>query len=320
MTQSLKVIQGRVSLPKTKSDWKLLLEEGRKALAKAVEIRVLPACIRPMEGQPRVYFNQDAIMRLADSIRAIGQVQPGIVRKVGENLYELIDGERRWRAITLVGIEYRALLVNITSEAVPFLIAAIANFNREAHTPLEIADAIENMYDNMSMPIEEVAKVLGITVPWTYSMLSLRFLHKDVRALLDPSLPKEQKIPLTAAIQISKMKHDLQVGLAKRVLEKDVSLSGLRKEVVRVSKKEGAYIRTYADEPGKRWKSIGLRVNQLKRMAHDLQGDFNEKDFAKVVSARSGGFSVDEVLTSIQDARRFLDGCEKQLLKAKRGM
>jgi hypothetical protein len=138
--------------------------------------------------------------------------------------------------------------------------------------------------------------------------------------MLDPTLPKEKKIPLVAAIQISKMKNDLQVGLAKRVLEKDVSLGGLRKEVVRVSKKAGAYIRTQDEQPGRRWKSIGLRVNQFKRMAHDLQDDFGQKDFADVVWARSGGFSPDEVLASIQDAKRFLDGCERMLLKAKRGM
>lgn len=317
MTQPQKIIHGEIVPPRTKSDWKAMLAEGRKALAQAVEIRVLPSCIRPMEEQPRVYFNQDSIMRLADSIRSVGQVYPGIVRKIGDNRYELLDGERRWRAITLVGIEYRALLVEITNDAVPFLIAAIANFNREAHTPLEIADSIERMYDEMGMPMDEIAKVIGIKVQWAYSMLSLRFLHEDVRAMLDPTLPKEQKIPVTAAIHISKVKRHLQPGLAKRVLERDVSLNGLRKEAVRVSRKEGAYIRTTREQPGKRWKSIGLRTNQFKRMARDLHDDFNQADFAEIVKARSGGFSVDEVLTSIQETKRCLDGCEKLLLKAK---
>jgi ParB family chromosome partitioning protein len=297
-------------------NWKVLLDKGKKALAQAVEIRVLPSCVHPMPGQPRVYFNTDSIMRLAESIRSVGQVYPGIVRKVGNDNYELLDGERRWRAITLVGIHYRALLVEIDDESVPFLVAAIANFNREGHTALEIADSIKHMYDDIGMPIEEIAKVLGITPHWAYQLLSLRHLHPDVRDMLDPLRPKEERLPVTAAINIAKTKPSLQVDLAKRFVEKDVSLNSLRKEVIRVSHKAGVDIRLRQLEPGRQWRSVGLRTQELKRTAHDLKQEFGRPDFKSIVNAGSGGFSVEEVLTSLQDAKRFLDDCETLLLKA----
>jgi ParB/RepB/Spo0J family partition protein len=300
-----------------KGSWKVLLEKGKKALAQAVEIRVSPACIQQMPGQPRVHFNKDSIMRLAESIRSVGQVYPGIVRKVGPNTYELLDGERRWRAITLVGIQYRALLVEIDDVAVPYLIAAIANFNRESHTPLEIADAIKYMYDDMEMPIDEVAKLLGIHQHWAYQMLSLRHLHPKVRDMLDPLRPKEERLGVTAAIHIAKTSQALQVDLAHRFLHKDVSLHSLRKEVVRVSKKAGVDIRLRKPEPRKLWSSIGLRTQQLKRTAHDLKEEFGRSDFKSIVNAGSGGFTTDEVLASLQDAKRFLDQCEAFLLKAR---
>lgn len=271
-----------------------------------------------MPGQPRVYFNEDSITRLADSIRSVGQVYPGIVRSLGENSYELLDGERRWRAITKVGVDYRALVVDIDNNAVPFLIAAIANFNREAHTPLEIADSIEHMYDVVKMPIEDIARILGITVHWTYQMLSLRHLHKDVRSMLDPTLPKDKRLPLTAAIHIAKTDYSLQPKLADRVRAKDVSLSGLRAEVVHVSKKAGTYIRTRREQPHRRWSSIGLRVNQIARMLEDLQAEFSQQDFPEVVSAGSGGFTLNDVLEKIGDARRCLDACEKVLKRTRR--
>lgn len=320
MTQSLTTEQAKIAPPKTKSDWNSLLEEARKALAGAKEIRVDPSHVRPMPGQPRTYFNPDAIARLADSMKSVGQVYPGIVRECGAKEYELLDGERRWRAAKIVGMHYRALLVDITNKAVPFLIAAIANFNREAHTPLEIADSIEYMYDTIGMPISEIARVLGITQPWAYGMLSLRFLHKDVRAMLDPTLPKERRLPLTAAIYISKMKPQLQPKLAQQVLQKDVSLGGLRREVVRVSERAGAPVRANKKQPNKRWKSIGLRVNQFQRIARDLKEDLAEPDFVTVLSAETGGFSVDTVLTVIKETRRLLEDCEKQLVRARKSV
>lgn len=321
MEKTLRLVGGSLSTPKTTTFvWSHLLELARKALAQAIEIRVHPSHIQPMPGQPRVYFNQESILRLADSIRGVGQVYPGIVRKTGENIYELLDGERRWRAITLIGIPYRALLVDIDSDAVPFLIAAIANFNREAHTALEIADSIDHMYDKIGMPVEEVAKVLGITVPWAYQMLQLRHLHPEVREMMDPTLAKDKRLRVSAAIQISRMEHALQPPLARRVLSKDVSLSGLRTEVVRVSKQEGKPITTRTQEPSRRWRLIGNRMSHLRRFVGDLEDSINQPDLSKMIRTRMDGFGIEEAIQHMQDLQRLLARTELLLVKAKRKM
>lgn len=299
------------------TNWRELLAEGKKALAKAVEIRVHPSKIYPLEGQPRTHFNEESIRLLVEAIDSVGQVYPGIVRigNRGEGTYEILDGERRWRAISRLNIPYRALRVEISNEAVPFLIAAMANFNREAHTPLEISDTIDRMYSRMQMPIEEIAKILGMKSEWAYQMLSLRNLHEKVRAMLDPTLPKDKRIAVTAAIQISKMDPSVQYDLARRAVKREVSIPELRKEAVRVSKERGTYIRTRRDAPWARWQSIGRRTNQFRRMADDLRGELSTDDMLNIVPARYGGFSIDQVLDSVREASKALQECEQKLMK-----
>lgn len=199
--------QENLRVDRSSPKWKHLLRKARAALASGTEAEIDPKKIRQLKGQPRSTFNEASIDRLADSIEEIGQIQSGIVRvipKSGIHEYELVDGERRWRAATKKGLKYRAKVIEIDDESLPFVIAAVANFNRENHTPIEVSDAIEKML-NLEIPIEEIAKVFGISVIWATQIHLLQKLHPEVREMLDPSRPKKKILPVTAAIQIARM-------------------------------------------------------------------------------------------------------------------
>lgn len=251
--------------------WQELLAKARKAMASAREIRIGTDEVRPMKGQPRVHFDADAITRLADSMAAIGQLYPGIVRaapKEGRIRYELLDGERRWRAAKQRHLSYRALLVKADDEASSFLVSAVANFNREAHTPTEVSDAIAKMLE-LAMPMEEIASILGVSTVWAYQIHGLQKLTPKVRAMLDPVLPKDKRLPISAAVQIAVVAPNLQYDLAKRVLEKSLSLRQLRGEAVRVSRKAGAPIRQH--KPRDRWRAIARTSQRMFSMTRDLE-------------------------------------------------
>ncbi|MBX4189614.1 ParB N-terminal domain-containing protein [Candidatus Parcubacteria bacterium] len=169
--------------------WKLLLTKARKALAQGKEIECSPGCVRPMPGQPRQHFDLDGLKRLAESMLEVGQIYSGIVRRVYDGappvMYELLDGERRLRAADMVKIVYRARLIDCDDETARFIIAAVANFNRASHTPLEVSDSIERMR-SINMPMEEIASLLGISLYWAYEMHGLQKLSPKVRAMMDP--------------------------------------------------------------------------------------------------------------------------------------
>lgn len=295
------------------SDWRELLGKARKAMAESREIRVPTEQVRRMANQPRVHFDQEALKRLAASMASIGQIYPGIVRAVsgeGAVKYELLDGERRWRAAKLRGLQYRALLVKADDQSASFLISAVANFNRESHTPTEVSDAIEHML-GLDMPIDEIASVLGIGVFWATQIHGLQKLAPKVRLMLDPTLPKEKLLPVTAAIQIAKVAPHLQLDLAKKVLAKKLTLRALRAEAVRVSRKAGAPIRERFIEPRYRWRSLALRASQLERVSKDVI-EMVGTDPAAIIATR-GSHEVGKICRQLRAAAAQCQGLAESL-------
>ena len=292
--------------------WQKLLARAREAMSQAITVSVSPQTIRPMPGQPRSYFSESSMLSLRNSISTVGQIQPGIIRSIPKtpegHTYELLDGERRWRAVMAENIEiYRAQLVEIEDEAVPFMIAAIANFNRADHTPLEIADAIGLLHNGSAkVPIEAVAKMFGFSVMWTYQMYGLRNLHQEVRHMLDPELPKDKLLPVTAAVQISKMDVTLQVEIARRVLKKELNITRLRSAIVELSNKSGKPIRTRLIEPRKLIDSFERRCLETSRLSEVLLSQLNEMRARNILPSRTAN-RTRSIVVSLEAAARDLN-------------
>jgi ParB family transcriptional regulator, chromosome partitioning protein len=137
--------------------------------------------IVPNTQQPRKHFNEDALNELADSIRAHGLIQPVVVRALPENFYELIAGERRWRAAQRAGLMRLPALVREPDGDSSLEIALIENLQREDLNPIEEAQAYERLIVEYGLTQEEVARRVGKSRVTVTNMLRLLRLPAEVQ-------------------------------------------------------------------------------------------------------------------------------------------
>ena len=150
------------------------------------ELRSLPIQqIQPGKYQPRRPWNDEALDELAASIKAQGLIQPVVVRAIGKNSYELIAGERRWRAAQRAQLsEIPALVKDVPEVAVPAM-ALIENIQRQDLTPLEEADAIKRLIDDFDLTHQQAADAVGRSRAAVSNMLRLIDLPASIKRLLD---------------------------------------------------------------------------------------------------------------------------------------
>lgn len=150
------------------------------------ELRMLPIQqIQPGAYQPRRHWNEEALDELAASIKAQGLIQPVVVRALGKNSYELIAGERRWRAAQRAQMsEIPALVKDVPDVAVPAM-ALIENIQRQDLTPLEEADALKRLIDDFDLTHQQAADAVGRSRASVSNLLRLTDLPGSIKKLLD---------------------------------------------------------------------------------------------------------------------------------------
>ena len=136
--------------------------------------------IRPNRNQPRKNFDEEAIAELATSIQEHGIIQPLIVRKA-DNGYELVAGERRWRAARKADLEKVPCIIREFSDEENALIAIIENMQREDLNPIEEAEGLERMMKEYGLTQEEVSKSVSKSRPYITNSLRLLKLPEDIR-------------------------------------------------------------------------------------------------------------------------------------------
>ncbi len=141
--------------------------------------------VRRSPYQPRRKLDADALEELTRSVRAHGVVQPVVVRPAGEDRYELVAGERRWRAAQAAGLETVPAVVREVSDEVALTIAIIENIQREDLTPLEEARGVARLVEEFAMTHREVAEAVGRSRPAVSNLLRLLDLNEDVRDRLE---------------------------------------------------------------------------------------------------------------------------------------
>ncbi len=152
---------------------------------KEISLSSLSACA----FQPRKHFDEENLQELAASIKEKGIVQPLVVRKLENNQYEIVAGERRYRAAKLIGLEKVPAIVREYSDAETMTIALVENIQRENLNPIEEAEAFKYLKETYNFSQEELAKSLGKSRPRIANALRLLNLPENIRAyLLDGSL------------------------------------------------------------------------------------------------------------------------------------
>ena len=188
--------------------------------------------IKPNENQPRKHFDQVALQELAESIQEVGLLNPVLVRTNGSG-YELVHGERRWRASQIAGMEtIRAEIRDLTDEQA-FLIAFTENLQRDDLNPIEEAQALRALMDYFGYSQKDVAAKIGKSQPWISGRLSLLKLPDPIQ---DQVITRV--ISASTARELSRIeKPELQSNLAEKAASGNLTVREL--EAVKMSEMDG---------------------------------------------------------------------------------
>mgnify|MGYP001426088644 CR=1 FL=1 len=150
------------------------------------DMRELPIeLVKPNPGQPRSRFDEAALQALSESIKASGVVQPLIVRSLSDGSYEIIAGERRWRAAHLAGVEKVPVVIRDSDEADRLEVALIENMVREDLNPVEEAKACAALVEDLGLSKEELGRRIGRSRPTISNLIRLLELPDDVLVMLE---------------------------------------------------------------------------------------------------------------------------------------
>lgn len=140
--------------------------------------------LQPGKYQPRSYMDESALQTLADSIKAQGIMQPILVRQLADEQYEIIAGERRWRASQRAGLKEVPVLVREIADEAALAMALIENIQRENLNPLEEAQGIKRLIDEFDMTHEKAAAAVGRSRAAVSNLLRLLTLSSPVQDML----------------------------------------------------------------------------------------------------------------------------------------
>lgn len=141
--------------------------------------------LQPGKYQPRKDFDQEALAELADSIRAQGIIQPIVVRSVGHNRYEIIAGERRWRAAQLVHLSEVPVVIRDISDETAIAMSLIENIQREDLNAIEEAEAMQRLLDEFSLTHQQLSTAVGKSRAAVSNSLRLLQLCGDVKTMVE---------------------------------------------------------------------------------------------------------------------------------------
>ncbi len=189
--------------------------------------------IEPNRKQPRQTFDDAAIAELADSIRQHGLIQPIVVRYTGTN-YQIVAGERRWRACRMLGMSDVPVIIKELDDSQTAQIALIENIQREDLNPVEEAMAYRSLMDDYDMTQEELSKIVGKSRSSIANAVRLLNLPDEVVELL-----KKREITSGQAKALAAAETDEEmIELAKLAAAGKITVRGIEKAIARAANEE----------------------------------------------------------------------------------
>jgi ParB family chromosome partitioning protein len=182
--------------------------------------------LQPGKYQPRTHMDQASLEQLARSLKSQGVMQPILARSLGKGRYEIIAGERRWRAAKIAGLREVPVVVREVPDSAALAMALIENIQRENLNPLEEATGISRLINEFKMTHQEAAEAVGRSRAATSNLLRLLNLPQSVQALL-----YDGKIDMGHARALLALEGRQQADVAKRVAELGLSVRETEKAV-----------------------------------------------------------------------------------------
>ena len=254
------------------------------------------ADIRPNPQQPREHFDEEALASLAESIREVGVLQPVLVRAAEDGTYELIAGERRWRASRRVGLQTIPAIVRVADDTAMLQHAIVENVQREELNPLEEAAAYQQLIEDFSLTHDEVALRIGksrVTITNTLRLLQLP--PSIQRYVKDGSLRMGH-----ARALLGTPDRAFQEQLAKRAAAEDLSV----REVESAIKAREVDAETADSAAGKTSTSPGAKLRPPGLLElEDLLGDYLDTRVKISMTPRHGRVQID--FANLEDLERI---------------
>ncbi|WFA08307.1 ParB/RepB/Spo0J family partition protein [Tissierella sp. Yu-01] len=221
--------------------------------------------ITPKEDQPRQYFDDNALKELAESIKENGVIQPIIVRKVDES-YQIVAGERRWRASKSAGLKEIPAIIRSFDEEEAAKISLIENVQRENLNPIEEAIAYKKLMDDYSLTHEELGQAVGKSR--AYVSNSMRLLNLDEKVV---EYIKDGKLTSGHGKVLLGIKDsDEQLDTAERIINLNLNVRDTEAEVKKTKKKSKIKTKRKSnkdpyliDLEDNLMRSLGTKVNLL---------------------------------------------------------
>ena len=249
-------------------------------------------------GQPRKQFDPDALADLADSIREHGIIQPLTVRKLQSGYYQIIAGERRWRAARMAGLDQVPAIVIEADDRKAMELAMIENLQREDLNPMEEAEGYRQLMEQYNLAQEETAQRVGKSRSAVANALRLLNLCPSVRAMVE-----DGRLTSGHARTILPLSPALQKKAADAVLKSDLSV---RQTELLVKKLTAEVKEKPAVTTG------GLEVNYAEEAAKALCAHLGRG--CKIVSGRKKG-RIELEYYGVDDLNNLLDALNTLKLK-----
>ena len=261
--------------------------------------------LRPNTQQPRQVFVAEALRDLSASIKEKGILQPIVARRIDERTFEIIAGERRWRAAQLAGLLEVPVILRKTSEQDSLELAIIENIQRENLNPLEEAEAYDRLMSEYNLTQQLVADKVGKERATIANSLRLLLLPREVKEML-----KRGELSSGHAKAILAVENPIeQVAIAKRALADKLSVRATEKLVART---KVAAMSSPDGKPAIASAQPDVRKRMIDGLASELQRLLGTKvtlDYSNAKGKLNIHFYSDAELNSIVDKIR--DGCSK---------
>ena len=241
--------------------------------------------ISPGPFQPRSIFDTDRLQELADSIRHQGVIQPVVVRGRGKGRYELIAGERRWRAAQIAGIEKIPAIVRDVPDEIAIAMALVENIQRENLNPIEEATALRRLVDEFQMTHQEAGDAVGRSRSAVSNLLRLLELSGEVRELVDA-----RHLEMGHARALLSLDESMQAQASKEVVKKSLSVRETEQLVRRL--KTPPVIRTHELDPDIQH----LQDKLAEKLCARVKLTHNARGKGKLVIAYNSADELDGIL------------------------
>ncbi|MFN3709226.1 MAG: ParB/RepB/Spo0J family partition protein [Alishewanella aestuarii] len=255
------------------------------------ELQKIPVeFLQPGKYQPRKDMSQDALEDLANSIKAQGVIQPIVVRPLAENRYEIIAGERRWRASQLAQLAELPCLIKDVPDEAAVAIALIENIQREDLNAMEEAVALQRLLTEFELTHQQVADAVGKSRAAVSNLLRLNQLNDDVKLLLEHG-----DIEMGHARALLALDGDAQSDAARLVAAKQLTVRDTENLVRRILEPAPAKTPREKDPD-----VAALELKLSEHFAAPVQIDYNKKGKGSLLISYNSLDELDGILQKLK--------------------